>query len=210
LETHHHPNIGNLMTVLWKNNIDAFIDFGHNAELGVNVLYAEAHHEQGQGANQTAKAVFGDPFYKELLDYYLLPQILSNYGPPTEVRIMPFPDDPSYSANYKIPFSLVLFYPDQGIFIEYIFPRDKTGSQFNGCPSQTGYLSLITWSPETKLSLTDVVKWNSGLGINELNADYSKPIEEATGTSVNDFYQKYKDANNKACLVTPISIWKAK
>jgi len=72
------------------------------------------------------KYVFGDSNYLDLLENYTLPELLSNYGLPSEVLVMAFPYDPFLKADYE-PFSLVVIYSDLGIMAEYISPTQWIG-----------------------------------------------------------------------------------
>jgi hypothetical protein len=118
--------------------------------------------------------------------------------------IAPFPDDLPYIGD----FSLVLYYPDQGFFIQYIFPKDENSGNYIGCPSKSAYIDVITWSPQEEYEISEIAKDISGSGINELNYDYFKPVSEVTTMSLDDFYQKFKNPDDTACLETPITYWK--
>jgi len=151
-------------------------------------------------------AIFGNSRFNQLMNYYLLPQILSTYGQPAQVLVAPFQNDSDYITPLWIPFSLVLFYPDQGILVEYLLPRQTVGDKFLGCPLQS-HVVVTVWNPELQLSLAESAQKLSGQGLNALNVDYFRPIEEATGMSLEEFYQSFKDPQNAACLETPVDMW---
>jgi hypothetical protein len=150
--------------------------------------------------------VFGDATFNQLVQYYALPHILSEYGRPAQVLIAPFPDDPDYPSPEWIPFSVVLYYPEEGILIQYLSPRETRGDQYIGCPHQAHVYATV-WDPQRKPALSEIVTKLSGQGINELNIDYFKPVEEATSTNLDGFVEEFKDMQTLTCLETRISLW---
>lgn len=204
--------LGNLFLGYRKNNIHINVRFGYSinedSKLEMLGLHGYSMMERGKDPDWLSPDVsplYGDASFNQAFQYYLLPQILSNYGLPSQVLLAPFPDDPSRPDVKWHPFSLVLFYPDQRIFVEYISPREKRGNYFVSCPSKA-QISLVVWSPESDLTLKDIVQ-KAGTEINELNIDYFRRVEEATSMSLNQFYQKFSDSQNTACLETPMELW---
>jgi hypothetical protein len=197
--------------ILWKSDTDAFLvsflDFTYQRtddEMNLFELYAEASRRSGEPPNDTANPSYGDSFFDQLLQNYMLQQILSNYGQPTQVVVMPYYDNPLNDPDFIIPFSLSLFYADQGIFVEYLFPRETVGDHYVGCPWKAAYIILQVWSPESHPSLSEIIQGNS-VGINSLM--FTKSIEESTSMTLEQFYQRFKDPNNTSCLETPIDLW---
>jgi hypothetical protein len=90
--------------------------------------------------------VWGDPIFNQEVKNYLLPSILANYGKPSKVLLATWPNDPDRPDIEWHPFSLALLYPEQGIFVEYVSPREISGSNFVGCPSKS-HINLGVWSP---------------------------------------------------------------
>lgn len=179
-----------------------------NTRLELLGMYGSALYELGKDPDWLSPEVsplYGDASFNQAFEYYMLPQILSNYGQPTQVLLAPFPDDPDRSDITWHPFILVLLYPEEGIFVEYVSPRETAGNNFIGCPSKS-HISLAVWSPESGLALEYVIQ-KAGSEINELNKEYFKPVEEATTLSLADFYQKFKNPENTDCLETSKKLW---
>ena len=151
------------------------------------------------------KIAFGDPYYDELLGYYRLPQLLSNYGPPSDVLIATWSYEPMLRADYE-PFIVVVIYSDLGIMAEYVAPKELVNDAYRGCPTQ-GYLTLRTWDPESGISLKKIASMGAAEGISENAYDYFRPIEEATSMTLDEFYQTFKNPDTTACLETPADIW---
>lgn len=162
--------------------------------------------------------VFGDNNYSELLNYYTLPQLLSNYGLPSDVLVIAFPYDPFLKADYE-PFSIVVIYSNLGIMAEYISPTQWIGEMVElptpnlwvgeitrGCPSQ-GYLTLRTWDVRKNISIKRIASIAAGEGMSETAYDYYAPIQEATSMSINEFYNTFKQPNNTQCLDVLSNLW---
>jgi hypothetical protein len=205
-----HENSGGISATLWQNDIRIPVSFAYykkNDAIHHLTLNAEASREEGEGLGQTSISVYGENYFDKMLETYLLDKILANYGIPTSVFIAPFPEEPRYPSDAKIPFSIVLYYQDQNFFIEYIVPKEKVGENIVGCPSKVGSISVIVWPPDQIYSLKGIASYNSGQGMHSSNYDYFKPIEEATQMSLDDFYQKFKDPKNTTCIETPTDLW---
>jgi hypothetical protein len=157
--------------------------------------------------NLSIETIYGEPFFFQVLSYYMLNNLLSEYGPPSTVLIAPFPDDPQYPNEENIPFSIVLFYPEKGILAQYIMPKEKDNGNLTGCPSKVGYVDVVVWNPETNPPLKKIVSMLSGPGINKLNVDYFKPVDEVTSMTMEEFYQTFEDPESTACLETAKEIW---
>lgn len=202
---------GSTTFILWKDNIRVPIRFSYyntGASIDYLTLNFEAGRESGEGANLSIKAVDGDPFFLQTLAYYRLSNIFAEYGPPEKVLIAPFHDDPQYPPDTKIPFSIVMLYKKQGFLLEYISPREKSGQYFVGCPAKVGYLSIVVWNPEQAVLLIKIVDLASGVGINSLNVDYFKPLENVTTMTPKDFFEIFKDPGSTICIETAVDIWK--
>jgi hypothetical protein len=150
--------------------------------------------------------VFGDPEFVQLIQTYLLPNLLSTYGHPTQVLVAAWPEDSSVKATWR-PFSIVLNFPEYGAVAEYIMPVEPVGDSFRGCPGKVAYVHLWLRSPIPKTPLAEIVSKDAGLGINAKNTDYFRLLEDAAGMTVDDFYKIFKNPKNTACLETPKNLW---
>jgi hypothetical protein len=204
-------NSGDVTAIFWKGNLRAYTNFGPSARKGnlayLN-LYAEFTQEQGEGVNLNIKPVFGNPYFSQLFGNLFLPKILSEYGTPSQVMILPFYDDPDAPKDFNSLFSLVLVYQEKGFLIEYLFPKEKGTSDYIGCPSKAAYLSLITWAPKNQPTLEDAVRGNSGLGINSHNLAQFKSLEEATTMTSDSFIHTFSKEKSRDCIETPQNLWK--
>jgi len=161
--------------------------------------------EREAGEIVRSHVVYGNYLFRDRFWSYLLPQVLSSYGKPSQVLLLPVLYDPPLLTDSIM--SLVLVYEDQGFLVEYFFPNGAEGDHFIGCPSQTGAIDIFTWSPDTERSLGDIAKLHSSDGLNELTVDYYKPIEEATSLTSDEFSEQFVLSENTNCLRTPKSLW---
>lgn len=135
---------------------------------------------------------------------YMLPHFLAAYGQPSQVLLKTFS---GVSGVPKVPpFHLLLYYPQQGIMVRYIDDAEKMEGTLRLCPQQSPGVTLWLWSPEQHMTLQDIA--DTGLGgfpDNELPSFQS--VEEATGISVEQFYQTFVQPDNQTCLETPVDLW---
>jgi hypothetical protein len=151
------------------------------------------------------KELFTDAQFINRIKYYSISNILTAYGVPEKVLIGAWKEDPITKASYD-PFSVVLDYSAQGFFVEYISPVFFSGETWEGCPQEAS-ISLVTWDKENVPSLEKRLDGAGGLGINSLNYDYFKEVQNITDISLEEFYQIFKNPDNTECLKTPGSIW---
>ena len=202
-----YDSFGDLTTILWNEHLRTFINFSYyqnNNLIDSSILYIEFTQEEKGGAS--IKPVYGDPYFSELLHYYLLPQVLSHYEKPSQILLLPFPTNPD-REDIKPLFSLVLLYEDLGFLVEYLFPRESNKNNYIGCPSKTAYITLVSWDPDTKPMVENMVQRTTGLGINKLNFSNFKTLEDVTTMQKDYFENLFKSDHEQACISTPKNRW---
>jgi len=143
-----------------------------------------------------------DPRYAEVMYYYLLPQILTNYGKPSEVILLTYRNDRQRPDVTSFPFFLVLLYPDQGFYVKYEMERISTGAEFLGCPSKS-YVDITVWPPNDNDVYEKIVKPTIN---GEYLSDY-KSLSDAASMTIEEFYQVFSNPDVTECIVTPIEKW---
>ena len=188
---------------------DTLIPYGlsYRGTTTIEQLEVNAFGLRKVGDSTEGAPVFGDSPTSPLLHYYMPSQILSNYGQPSRVLIGAWYDDrlPPSESDWK--FSIVLDYSESGILVEYLIFGKASGNKFVGCLSRAQDFTVWLWPPDEMNSLEEIVSSGSG-GINELNVGWFKSIEVATFTTLDEFYQEFKEPSNTKCLETPVSLWK--
>jgi len=140
--------------------------------------------------------VYGDAQFAEDWKRYMLPDILMAYGQPSQVFLG------VYKAPW-MPFDLLLFYPEKGFLVRYMAPAEREGRTFRMCPHKTD-ITLWLWSPERDMALEYIA--NVG-GFPTGDMSYFRSLEEATGMSIEQFYQTFSQPDNQTCLETPADLW---
>lgn len=133
---------------------------------------------------------------------YALSAFLQKNGKPAEVWVH------SYSSQFGAPppFAVMLYYPEKGIYANFSASSDSseyTDFSIHACMKSGP--SLILWSPEEVLPFEKFEKRHK-LGYSL----WDKPLaslEEATGMSVDVFYEVYKDPDREPCFTSPRYFW---
>jgi hypothetical protein len=191
----------------WKEDTSADVSFGYYIENDVVsqivfTSWANQYIEHG------AKSLYDDPNYKNILEYFSLTNILNVYGPPSDVLIAPFPDDPGHpSPPAQYSFSTTLVYAQKGFLIQYLSIRDQDDKYFIGCPANS-HIDIATWVPGSNLDLKSAVSYFSGVdSINSSNTSYFQELENVTDFDVNSFYETFKSSNTHSCIQTAKGLW---
>lgn len=205
-----HEHSGGMIFVLWENMLKSYLYFSfYEDEEGIGTLglYSEAQIEVMENEELKTLASFENPYYQRIMNYYLLPTILTKYGVPSQILIYPFQDQPN-RPDATILLSIVLVYERRGFSIEYLMPKETDGLSYLGCPQKTGYLSVLSWYPIPAISFEQIaIKAGGGLGLNQLNWEAFKPLQDVTTSTLDEFTQTFKDSDNEVCLETPVDIW---
>ncbi len=178
--------------VLWNNRLSAFIWFTYSTDhdkADMLSMSVELHRQEGDGITSSEPPAYGDPYFNQLFHSYLLPQVLSQVGRPSQVSVRTRLDEPDRPPQVQPQFVLRLVYEDQGVLVEYILPKESTGKKSIGCPLKPAYLTVEVVPPEQGASLT-------------IREDPKHPIflEHTTSMTLDDFYQTFKDPQNVRCI----------
>lgn len=128
-----------------------------------------------------------------------LPYVLNTYGLPESIWMR--------SGTIELG-SVSLFYPNHGFLILYgTFAEtaregDITTGIVRGCHPQASH--VFTWSPDEMLSYFEVTERQSGDNREEI---YNRTLEEATGMTVETFYEMFSQEDILLCLETPAYLW---
>jgi len=146
---------------------------------------------------------FDSPFYSKVMKQYSLVEILSKYGQPAQIliRVMPVQYPPLWD------FYTLLYYPDEGILVEYTGQSQKKADQHVLC-MKNAFVNMWLWSPDDKMSLSDVYAYQGAVERETRYKflSYFKPIDAATKYTPETFTQTFIEPNN--CLETSIDQWK--
>ncbi len=194
---------GSMFWVQETENLEVNITIGYDLDTTGIIeriyFHAEAH-DISQGQDQSRRT-YDNPTFNQEFQAYMLPQILSNYGPPEEVFILTSSEVPV--PNPWWPFYVFLLYPTQGIFIDYEVGLDTVGDHVIGCPTHA-HMTLWLLAPGNE-DYPEVLGGNWDPFFE--NPAYYKTIEEAASMTVEEFYETFKNPENTTCLETPADLW---
>ncbi|MBM3152746.1 MAG: hypothetical protein FJZ96_11205 [Chloroflexi bacterium] len=132
---------------------------------------------------------------------YHMSRLLEMYGQPDEVWLH------TYRSFLDIdpPMDVVLLYKDQGILALYPSSEEDIidDTIIRGCFSTSPILYLwASGNPKTFREAADTFgldyyKWDKPI----------MPLKEATGMTVETFYETYRDPANDPCIETPRDLW---
>ena len=140
--------------------------------------------------------VFDNPYFPQYIQYYTLSNLLSTYGMPSKAYIG---IDLGAEMGFDNIFHLYLDYSEFGWGVQFRMPVKQINNFFVGCPAQA-FSSFFLWSPEDTAAAKENQAWVSEYGI-------FKPFEEATDSSLEDFYKRFQNFDNNECLEVPVDVW---
>ncbi len=182
-------NINISVVYLSKNNIVNQIAFS-----------SEAYHERKGGLG--LDSIFNSTIFGDKLRFYMLPNILSEFGRPSSVMITSLAQPPSQSRGGDIGyFRVLLLYPEQGILIHYITQINNIGQNVVGCLTNA-HVELDIYPP----GVGGVFFQNIDPSTQEDIKNNYKPIEDVTTLTMEDFYQAFRQPTDK-CIETPANLW---
>ncbi len=129
---------------------------------------------------------------------------LSEYGKPSEIRILPMGHYAGVGFDVPGEFTLVFYYPEQGIMAAYSGDTEA-GKVLHACPVNTTLSPdswWLLWYPQKPLTFAQA---GTELhlpqkGIDSIEEDYLS-IEEVTDFTVDTFYETYRvEANAAQCF----------
>lgn len=130
-----------------------------------------------------------DSRFAEDWQRYSLDQVLNRYGPPSRARIvLALPIDAGGPTDY----TLYMFYDELGVSVIYMGPATKKGEMLSTCFSFHN-ITLQLQPPESSTPLEQA--------IDPYEWDYAVPLDEATGMSMEEFYETFRQYG--ACLEAP-------
>lgn len=124
---------------------------------------------------------------------YMLSNTLSTYGQPDEILLGGDPDACFYTV--------ALVYLSQGIFFAY---TGNMCSTYRVCPAASKIEGIWAWEPGRYSSRQEV--YASSVPI-VLFGERFTGIEEKTGISLEEFYERFKDPAERGCLQSSAERW---
>jgi hypothetical protein len=156
-----------------------------------------------QNENGEYEDVFGDPAFMEATQSFNLKEILNSYGQPEEVLVATYSLQP---LGWPIFFDIQLFYPEHGFLIVYKSLMEfSTNQQIKGCPSK-GNIVMGLWEPGKYNAIKDLPT-NFKESLSSFPLSSYLQVDKASGMSIQEFYDAFKNDNGTMCLETPSNLW---
>ena len=177
----YEPHIPLPLEIFGDSGTGQFYDVQNGIVIGIETQVAIGHIPDGY------------------LTPYTLASFLATYGQPTEVWLSTYP---AAREGDSLPFSVILFYPEQGIVAKYRGNGEEHEDYVRGCPQTNPVSYLSLFPPNSKKTFQATRVGTSGLS----EWRYLR-LEESTEMDVLTFYQTFKNSDNTTCLETPDKNW---
>jgi hypothetical protein len=144
--------------------------------------------------------ILDSPFFNKKLDYYLLPNILTEYGDPTTVMLSTMAKLPS--SGVPGGFKILLLYLEKGILVNYTMQMQPSGEDIMGCPSNS-HVEFELYPPGDADSFFDLLRPS---GWTQIIQNTYKPLDEAASLSQEEFFRTVSQPTDE-CILTPADLW---
>jgi len=196
-----------------ENIIDLFITKSYDEfyiSIGMSFIFSDDELSKisfqprpaGVGDNLGARLIDVPEFNQEL-NYYLLDNILREYGQPAQVLIFTYDNYP-FSHTPFIEISVILHFPEVGLVIEYEILQLRENDTLIGCSDRLILFNMFLSDPN--IPIEDLSPYFSLSFIPNSVSGY-RQIEEATGLTLEEFYRLFKEPGKDKCFETPASLW---
>jgi hypothetical protein len=148
--------------------------------------------------------IFDSKTFGEQLRPYMLPQVLSEQGLPAAVLLQTNGAQVKFGGGFEI----LLFYPEQGLFIHYETQMKIIVDKVRGCPANA-HVELELYPsghPDKFDEFLAPTQWASLWPVPTDDNPFWKPIEKATSMSLEQFYETFRQTTDK-CIETPLKGW---
>lgn len=156
----------------------------------------EAHNPLDEGGYED---VFDSDFFGENTPAYALPNVLTEQGIPSSIMISTVSG--SLTRDGTGGFDILLLYPDRGILVNYTTQMYLIGEIVRGCPKNS-HIKMELYPAGQVDSFFTLIRQTDLFVL----FDYSRPLEEVTAMSMDEFYETFREPTDK-CIETLASLW---
>ena len=195
-------NGGSIAPWYTENELILSTTLGFNSENGiVNYLTFKAGEYKETASDRSL--VFNSKIFGERLRPYMLSGILSEFGKPALVVIHTSGKQITGSGGFEV----LLFYPNQGIFVHYTTQMESEGDIVHGCLANAHVELRLYPSGDANAFTKALSQTEWAFAWPELADNPSwKPIDKATSMSLEQFYETFRQPTDK-CIETPLKEW---
>jgi hypothetical protein len=148
--------------------------------------------------------IYGNSELYDQFKLYMVNEILQQYGRPEEIYVTLWLLDPMDQLPNS-PFLVALYYPKYGFLIKYVSSSEKQGNEYK-LGLRDVSMEVSTWNTQEQIS-SDMFDFIITYHTGSWYPTGYKPIEEACGITIEDFYQTYSNPNFTETLQTPQIMW---
>jgi len=181
-------NFGKCNGIGWSLFPQTLADGGFYSKFLENKIHLMILNIQDAGVEKT-----------NLLTNTSLEIVLSKYGVPSILLFFTEPDLPG-----QIFLELTLVYPQRQFIIRYSRYAELNDGNVVSCGPDSNMKLIVLDNQDQMMSLGSLA---NAPETNDLHFDiWHKSVEEATGMTINEFYETFKEPN-APCISTPLSVW---
>ena len=133
---------------------------------------------------------------------YQLSKILNDLGQPYDVWISTY----SMALEGSLPFSAMLYYPQQAVLVHFASEAEVEGDFVVGCPQDAPAFNLVLWRVEKQYKSFDAVV-NDTLWLGSFNDWNYQRLENVTDIDPASFFETFKVAGNTTCIKSKAEHW---
>lgn len=135
-----------------------------------------------------------------LVEQYNLSELLVTLGKPTEIHLGTWVDR---SAFPEFRFPIYLYYPEMGFMATYRVTTKILEELVIVCPRDELPPYLMFWESEEQIPFFELSVFDRP-GFDE---NYHPTLLDATGMSIEEFYETFSDPDTEACLEIPMELF---
>jgi len=136
------------------------------------------------------------------VDSYRLSEMLNDLGQPHEVWIS------TYSKKHErsLPFTIVLYYPDQAVLVRFAGEAEVDGDFVVSCPQEYPVLALVLWSVDKQYKSFEAAV-NDTLRLGPSRDWNYQRLEDVTDMNPASFFETFKVPETTACIKSKAEHW---
>ena len=151
--------------------------------------------------------IYGVQAYYQLFKPYTVSGILSEYGVPEKIYVVAYlRTDSSTTPGYGDHFNIHLWFPNNGIFMEYKMSVDGVGQDYRICPTKAFILGTFMQTGLGDRYESVLSKLGGKYELLFSSSRYVQTVDEAFNMTAEEFYQIFSTQTDE-CLETPTARW---
>lgn len=142
-----------------------------------------------------------DAYVFDWSPFLYLSNVLNEYGSPDGIFITTY----RYDENGRRPYIVYVIYENFGVLLMYSGGNvENVGDKVQNCFENLYSPFVYIWSVDDEPLTVNQVKDKY---FSSESMPYPISLEQATGMSINTFYETFKKPSSANCLVTPAELW---